>query len=301
MKRPAFMFFPGDWQRDSALGSCSASARGVLVETLCLMHQAEPYGHLLINGNIPTLAMIARAGRLSLREVRTGMSELEEAGVLRRTEDGAIYSARMVRDEASRQAKAAAGVLGGPHGSKSQDHPNASRPGDARGGGRPPKPRTEPPSYYNGKHPTGTRLEPPLSHSVSPSVSSPNVDDVVEKLIGLGLSGLQAVTIVAETNPSADYVDRWDAWIKMPSWWAKNPIGIVHDFMLARVEPPADPPNSEYDSPAPITPEQRERFGAEALRRAFARRPNLTPDSRSLPDAVDRELREMIATEQVTS
>lgn len=59
MKRPAFQFYPGDWQRDAALRSCSVPARGLLIEMICIMHDAEPYGHLRVNGKpitVPTQA-----------------------------------------------------------------------------------------------------------------------------------------------------------------------------------------------------------------------------------------------------
>jgi len=294
MKRPAFLFYAHDWQSDTALGACSAGARGVWIELLCLMHQCEPYGHLLINGNAPTLTMIARSARLSVYELRKGMAELASAGVLRRTDDNVIYSARMVRDEAVRQAKAAAGALGGPDGSKSQDNPQASRPGDARGGGRPPKPPTQLPSHRNGKPPTETRKEPPLSSSVSSSVSSPNVDDVVEKLMGIEFSAAQAAEI-AQTRPTEDYVDRWAAWIKAPPSWSDRPIGFAYLQMLARREPRQAAPAAA--SLAPITTEQREIYHTEAARRVLEAYPNLDSDSTSFPAAVDDEIRILIAAE----
>jgi hypothetical protein len=49
----------------------------------------------------------------STRQVSRLLQELENSGVFSRTEHGAIYSRRMVKDEQTRQAKAAAGKLGG--------------------------------------------------------------------------------------------------------------------------------------------------------------------------------------------
>ncbi len=46
MKRPAFMFYPGDWQRNANLRRCSMGARGAWIDILCLMHDADEYGVL---------------------------------------------------------------------------------------------------------------------------------------------------------------------------------------------------------------------------------------------------------------
>ena len=112
MKRPAFQFYPGDWQRDAALRSCSVGARGLWIEMICIMHQADPYGHLVVNGrpiDAPTLARMV-GGRVA--EVGRWLGELEAAGVYNM--DGATrVSRRMVRDEEVRKARAEGGKLGG--------------------------------------------------------------------------------------------------------------------------------------------------------------------------------------------
>ena len=46
MKRPSFQFYPGDWLHDTGLRACSLAARGLWIDIVCFMHQAEPYGHL---------------------------------------------------------------------------------------------------------------------------------------------------------------------------------------------------------------------------------------------------------------
>ncbi|WP_143277352.1 hypothetical protein [Bordetella genomosp. 9] len=113
MKRPAFQFYPGDWRKDAALQSCSLEARGLWHELLCLMHECEPYGHLAINGNPMKPAQVARLVGVSERDYRKLLAELTEAGVPSFTDDGVVFSRRMVRDEHIRNVRAEAGKLGG--------------------------------------------------------------------------------------------------------------------------------------------------------------------------------------------
>lgn len=112
MKRPAFQFYPGDWQRDSALRSCSIPARGLWVEMMCVMHQSEPYGYLLVNGRPVDDLQLARMVGASPKEISAWRQELERAGVYS-VDDKGIFSRRMVRDERIRAVRIAAGRLGG--------------------------------------------------------------------------------------------------------------------------------------------------------------------------------------------
>jgi hypothetical protein len=113
MKRPAFQFYPADWRKDTALQSCSLAARGLWHEMLCLMHECEPYGHMAVNGKPMKAAQIARLVGVTDREYKKLLCELEDAGVYSTTEDGCIYSRRMVKDERIRNVRAEAGKKGG--------------------------------------------------------------------------------------------------------------------------------------------------------------------------------------------
>jgi hypothetical protein len=112
-KAPAFQFYPGDWQRDAALQSCSISARGLWIEMICIMHQGEPYGNLSINGNPVAEPALARLVGSNSKEIKPLLAELEHAGVFQRDDNGTIISRRMVKDEAIRRARASGGKLGG--------------------------------------------------------------------------------------------------------------------------------------------------------------------------------------------
>lgn len=113
MKRPAFQFYPADYRKDPALSSCSLAARGLWVELMCVMHESDRYGVLQVNGRPMDNKQIARMVGESPSVVTRLLAELEAAGVPSRTEDGAIYSRRMVKDERIREVRAEAGRLGG--------------------------------------------------------------------------------------------------------------------------------------------------------------------------------------------
>ncbi len=113
MKRPAFQFYPADWRKDVELQSCSMAAQGLWINAMCLAHECEPYGHLTINGKPMTPAQLGRQVGLSAKESEALLEELLDAGVARKTEEGMIYSSRMVRDERLRNVRAESGRLGG--------------------------------------------------------------------------------------------------------------------------------------------------------------------------------------------
>jgi hypothetical protein len=113
MKRPSFQFYPGDWMRDTALRSCSISARGLWIDMICLMHEGTPYGHLKVNSKVIDGVTLARMTGGEVGEVNILLNELKESGVLSVTEDGVIYSKRMVKDEDLRDLRAQGGSKGG--------------------------------------------------------------------------------------------------------------------------------------------------------------------------------------------
>lgn len=95
---PWMKFYPADWQADEGLGQCSLAARGLWMELLAIMHKAPVIGHLLIAGKTPTGAQIAIQVKSDAKTIEKCMKELEEWGVFSRTDDGVIFSRRMVAD-----------------------------------------------------------------------------------------------------------------------------------------------------------------------------------------------------------
>jgi len=98
-ERPWMKFYPADWRADPMLRACAPLARYVWLEMIGMMHEAEPYGHLVFNGQPMQPAMLARVIGVDRGDVEEGLAELELNGVFSRTGEGIIFSRRMVKDE----------------------------------------------------------------------------------------------------------------------------------------------------------------------------------------------------------
>lgn len=112
-KRPSFQFYPGDWLRDTALRTCSVSARGLWIEMICLMHEGSPYGHLKVGQKVILPSDLARMVGAKTRDVNRWLAELFRSNVCEKRDDGTVLSRRMVRDEEIRLKRAAGGAKGG--------------------------------------------------------------------------------------------------------------------------------------------------------------------------------------------
>ncbi len=98
MSQPWMKFYTSDWRAAPELRMCSLAARAMWMEMICVMHEADPYGSLLVGGKPVAISQIASLAGASLRETEKLVSELENSGVFSRDIDGVIYSRRMKRD-----------------------------------------------------------------------------------------------------------------------------------------------------------------------------------------------------------
>lgn len=96
-------FYPRDWRGDQALRAVSLAARGLWMECLCIMHEAKPYGHLVLNGSPVDGDTLARMTGVPADEVTALLAELRQAGVLSVTSKGVVFSRRMTKDHARAQ------------------------------------------------------------------------------------------------------------------------------------------------------------------------------------------------------
>ena len=128
MSAPWLKFYPSDWRSDPRLRLCSLEARGLWMELVCLMHEAEPYGHATMSGAPLTDRQLGALAGVSAKDAARLLGELDQAGVFSRTDGGVIFSRRMVRDGEKAAADKANGSKGG-------------NPGLKRGVNPPDKPR----------------------------------------------------------------------------------------------------------------------------------------------------------------
>lgn len=117
-KLPAFQFYPADWLKDLGIRSLNYFERGVWFEMLCLMHQSEERGRLVLNGRPMSDEQIADMLNLPHDVFKQTLSKLLANGVAKRDSlASACYNKRMVDDERERQElhekRAAAGRNGG--------------------------------------------------------------------------------------------------------------------------------------------------------------------------------------------
>jgi hypothetical protein len=114
MKLPAFQFYPADWRKDPGIQALSRHDQSVWFDILCLMHESEERGVLLLAGKPMPVEALGHILRLDKQEVNQILSTLLTYGVAsKREEDGAIYNRRMVRDERLIQIRRKAGKKGG--------------------------------------------------------------------------------------------------------------------------------------------------------------------------------------------
>lgn len=124
---PWLKFYPTDWRAKPALRLCSAAARGLWLEMLCLMHDAEPRGHLLVMGHSVTPEELAGLVSIPPDECERLVAELERFKIFSRTPAGVIVSRRMVRDTAKAAAARENGRLGGNPELKAEVNPVGNR------------------------------------------------------------------------------------------------------------------------------------------------------------------------------
>jgi len=94
LKRPAFQFYPADWRNNANLRRCSAGARGVWMDVLCVLHDSDDYGIVRW-----PLAELASAAGAPIRLIK----ELVEKRVLKGCDKGEcepfIYTPRSGRKD----------------------------------------------------------------------------------------------------------------------------------------------------------------------------------------------------------
>lgn len=140
--RPWMKWYPGDWRADPLLRACDPISRYVWMEMIGLMHEAEPYGHLVLAGRAMDYATLSRVIGVDQGVVKGAVKELESLGVFNRTDGGVIVSRRMVRDETRRKTLQNNGAKGGNPKLKNQELSGSLDKQAANQEDKPQKPET---------------------------------------------------------------------------------------------------------------------------------------------------------------
>lgn len=110
---PWMKWFPSDWRGDAKVRACSPIARYVWMEMLGLMHEADPYGHLIHVNRAMDLGTLSRLIGVDQVDVKRAVKELEANRVFSRTDEGVIFSRRMLRDKDKSETAKNRGSKGG--------------------------------------------------------------------------------------------------------------------------------------------------------------------------------------------
>jgi hypothetical protein len=114
-KSPGFWFFVGDWMKDPELRFCSIFARGLLVDLLCILFEANEQGYASNPDGTPRPdeQIVDAVSGGSREEKLSALAELERSGVLSRDFRGVLYSRRLARLAEVSAARKQSGSKGG--------------------------------------------------------------------------------------------------------------------------------------------------------------------------------------------
>ena len=118
--QPYLPLYVQDFLTDEKLIECSASATGVYIRIMCIMHKSEPYGVILLkqkdkqtDNQIQNFALkLLRGLPYDLNTISSGLNELISEGVLQ-LEGDELQQKRMIKDFAISEVRKLAGKKGG--------------------------------------------------------------------------------------------------------------------------------------------------------------------------------------------
>lgn len=144
MRNPWMKFYPSDWRGSTSLKLVSMAARGLWIEMICIMHEAEPYGHLMHKDRKLGAKELAALVGAQVDQVSEWLQELTDCGVVETKRNGVLFSRRMENDEIKRIRASEHGKKGGrPSDGKDKEKEDTLK-GHAKGGvggeGKPQKP-----------------------------------------------------------------------------------------------------------------------------------------------------------------
>jgi hypothetical protein len=112
-KKESFSFYPQDWMSDSRLRLCSAGARGLWIDILCLMHLSNERGYLLIDDTVLDEQMLQKRLGYDAQEFDDCFTELRRYNIIKKDENNRYFCKRIVNDQVLSEKRSMSGKLGG--------------------------------------------------------------------------------------------------------------------------------------------------------------------------------------------
>lgn len=117
---PYLPLYVQDFLTDEKLADCSASANGVYIRLMCILHKSEHYGKILLkqkykqneNMCLNFASMLVRQMPYSMSEIHDGLEELLENKIIEIDGDY-LFQKRMVKDGELSEKRSVAGQKGG--------------------------------------------------------------------------------------------------------------------------------------------------------------------------------------------
>ena len=117
---PYLPLYVQDFMTDEKLVDCSASANGVYIRLMCILHKSEPYGKILLKQKykqnesmcLNFASMLLRQMPYSMSEIHDGLEELLDNKIIEIDGDYLLQK-RMVKDGELSEKRAVAGQKGG--------------------------------------------------------------------------------------------------------------------------------------------------------------------------------------------
>ena len=117
---PYLPLYVKDFMSDEKLAECSASANGVYIRLMCMLHKSEPYGKVLLKEKYKTdsnacmnfASMLARHMPYTIKEICEGLTELLYNEVVYIVGDY-LFQPKMVKNGEISEKRAVAGKKGG--------------------------------------------------------------------------------------------------------------------------------------------------------------------------------------------
>ena len=117
---PYLPLYVKDFMSDEKLAECSASANGVYIRLMCMLHKSDSYGKIILKEKYKTnsnacmnfASMLARHMPYTVEDIHDGLTELLDNEVVY-IEGDYLFQPRMVKDGEISEKRAVAGKKGG--------------------------------------------------------------------------------------------------------------------------------------------------------------------------------------------